>query len=61
MKIGGILALTGATKVSIYRWMESHPNVTVQDADSALGHPFAAGAGAGQVPLRLPVTVVTRV
>ena len=40
MKVGEILALTGATKMTIYRWMERHPNVAVKDENTALGHPF---------------------
>lgn len=40
MKVSDVLSLTGATKRSIYRWMESHPSVAVEDTRSLLGHPF---------------------
>lgn len=40
MKIAEILKLTGASKPSIYRWMEKHPTVEVRDKTSHLGHPF---------------------
>lgn len=40
MKLRDILALTGASKKSIYRWMEAHPTISVPDPDSLLGHAF---------------------
>lgn len=35
-----ILKLTGASKPTIYRWMEKHPTLDVRDEGSPLGHPF---------------------
>lgn len=40
MKLKDLLSLTGASKKSIYRWMESHPTIDCPDPDSLLGHPF---------------------
>lgn len=40
MRLNDILALTGASKKSIYRWMDAHPTITIPDPDSLLGHPF---------------------
>lgn len=40
MKISEVLTLTGATKRSVYRWMEGHPSIAVEDTRSLLGHPF---------------------
>lgn len=40
MKIADIMNLTSASKATIYRWMESHPTLTVADPSSPLGHSF---------------------
>ena len=40
MNIAEILKLTGASKPSIYRWMEKHPTLAVADPSSPLGHTF---------------------
>lgn len=40
MRLNDILALTGASKKSIYRWMDAHPTITIPDPDSLLGHAF---------------------
>ena len=40
MIITEILALTGASKATIYRWMGRHPTADSMDADTLLGHPF---------------------
>lgn len=40
MVIAEIMTLTGASKPSVYRWMEKHPTLTMADPDSLLGHPF---------------------
>lgn len=45
MKIADILALTGANKASIYRWMEKHPDAAKPHRDTLLGHPFPRPIG----------------
>ena len=40
MKISEVLTLTDATKRTVYRWMEGHPSIPVEDKRSLLGHPF---------------------
>lgn len=40
MVIAEILELTGASKPSIYRWMDKHPTLAMADPDSLLGHSF---------------------
>lgn len=40
MKVSEVLALTGASKPSLYRWMEKHPVLNEQDPHSPRGHPF---------------------
>lgn len=40
MRLNDILVLTGASKKSIYRWMDAHPTIATPDPDSLLGHAF---------------------
>ena len=40
MRLADVLALTGATKKTLYRWMERHPTIATPDPNSKLGHSF---------------------
>jgi predicted DNA-binding transcriptional regulator AlpA len=45
MRLADVLAMTGATKKTLYRWMEKHPTIAEPDPDSTLGHPFPRPSG----------------
>jgi predicted DNA-binding transcriptional regulator AlpA len=40
LKIAEIMSLTGASKPSIYRWMEKHPKLDQEHDSSLMGHSF---------------------
>ena len=40
-----VLSLTGASKPTLYRWMEKHPTLSAPTEHSLLGHPFPKPSG----------------
>ncbi len=45
MRTAEILKLTGASKPTLYRWMEKHPTITQPNEHTLLGHPFPKPSG----------------
>ena len=45
MKLEDIIFKIDVPKRTLYRWMEKHPNVSIKDTNSLLGHPFPAAIG----------------
>lgn len=45
VRTADVLKLTGASKPTLYRWMEKHPTLAQQNEHTLLGHPFPKPSG----------------